>query len=79
MLENYYLKPETIDEVRACWLGEAIERYVTWLSEQGYAARSICRRVPMLMHFADFAAAHGDDCQDSCRVFLCCFVLNYLA
>jgi len=59
MLENYYLKPETIDRVRACWLGEAIEQYVTWLSEKGYANRSICRRVPMLMHFADFAAAHG--------------------
>jgi len=59
MLENYYLKPETIDRVRACWLGEAIERYVAWLSEQDYTASSICRRVPMLMHFADFAAARG--------------------
>jgi len=64
MLENYYLKPETIDRVRACWLGEAIERYVTWLSIQGYAARSICRRIPMLMHFAEFAAAHGAKTQE---------------
>ena len=49
MLERYYLKPETIDRIRATWLGEPIERYVAWLTEQGYAARSVCRRVPMLM------------------------------
>jgi integrase/recombinase XerD len=65
MLEHYYLKPETIDRIRACWLGEPIERYVAWLAEQGYAARSVCRRVPMLMHFADFAAARGaKGCED---------------
>jgi hypothetical protein len=35
MLERYFLKPESVDRIRACWLGEAIERYVTDLSEQG--------------------------------------------
>ena len=28
MLEDYYLKPDTIDRIRASWLGEPIERYV---------------------------------------------------
>jgi integrase/recombinase XerD len=64
MLENYYLKPKTIDRVRACWLGEAIERYAAWLSEHEYTASSICRRIPILMHFADFAAAHGAKTQE---------------
>ena len=31
MLENYYSKPQTIDRIRANWLGEPIERYVTWM------------------------------------------------
>lgn len=59
MLEKYYLKPTTTDRIRASWLGEPIERYVTWLTEQGYSARSVYRRVPMLVHFAEYAAAHG--------------------
>jgi hypothetical protein len=36
MLHNYYSKPQTIDRVRAHWLGEAIARYVTWMHDQGY-------------------------------------------
>lgn len=62
MLERYFLKPESVDRIRACWLGESIERYVSNLSEQGYASSSIKRRVPVLMHFADYAAEHGATC-----------------
>lgn len=59
MLEKYYLKPATIDRIHACWLGEPIERYVTWLAEQGYAVQSVHHRVPVLMRFAEFAASRG--------------------
>ncbi len=59
MLEHYYLKPETTDRIRASWLGEPIEQYVRWLKEQGYADRNVYRRVPMLMHFAEYSANHG--------------------
>ena len=59
MLEKYFLKPTTTDRIRASSLGEPIERYVTWLTEQGYAASSVYHRVPLLLHFADYAAAHG--------------------
>jgi integrase/recombinase XerD len=59
MLERYYLRPQCIDRTRACWLAEPIERYVSWLSERGYAARSIFHRVPMLVHFARFAEVRG--------------------
>jgi len=59
MLERYFVKPETLDRLRGSWLGEPIENYVTWLTEQGYAARNVYRRVPMLMHFAEFAHNHG--------------------
>ena len=59
MLERYFIKPETIDRIRNAWLGEPIERYVSWLTEQGYSARNVYRRVPLLMHFAEFTWAHG--------------------
>ena len=31
MLEKYFVKPQTVDRVRACWIGAEIERYVEWL------------------------------------------------
>ena len=81
MLEHYYLKPETIDRIRACWLGEPIERYVAWLAEQRYAARSVCRRVPMLMHFADFSAARGakgwEDLPEHVNAFVTAWVRDH--
>jgi hypothetical protein len=59
MLERYYIRPDTIDRIRASWLGEAIERYVAWLTEAGYAARNVFRRVPILLQFAEFSRAGG--------------------
>jgi len=59
MLERYYLKPDTIDRIRASWIGEPIERYVEWLTEHGYAARNVYRRVPVLRHFGEFAQQQG--------------------
>lgn len=59
MLEHYFIKPGTIDRIRNSWLGEPIERYVTWLHEQGYASRNVFRRVPILMHFGEFTRNEG--------------------
>jgi integrase/recombinase XerD len=59
MLERYFVKPVTVDRIRASWIGEPIERYVGWLSEQGYASRNVFRRVPILVRFGAFAAARG--------------------
>lgn len=55
MLERYFAKYQTVDRIRACWLGTAIERYVEWLEQEGYAQRNVYRRVPLLCHFAQFA------------------------
>ena len=57
MLEPYFIKPQTLDRIRHSWLSEPIENYVIWLTERGYAARNVYRRVPILMHFAEFAGA----------------------
>lgn len=59
MLERYYVRPKTLDEIRSSWIAGAIEQYVEWLGKQGYASRNVFRRVPLLRHFGEFARAHG--------------------
>jgi len=59
MLERYFVKPETIDRIQASWLREPIEAYVKWLSDQDYGCRTVCRRVPVLMNFGEFAWSRG--------------------
>ena len=59
MLHTYYSKPQTIDRIRAHWIGEPVERYVTWMHDRGYAARNVFRRVPILLRFGTYAKAHG--------------------
>ena len=59
MLKRYFTRPTTIDRIRASWIGEPIERYVTWLTEQGYAPRNLSIRVPILLRFGEFARRWG--------------------
>ena len=59
MLEQYYVRPQTVDRVRASWIGEPVERYAAWLAARGYAARTVLHRVPILVRFGRFAADRG--------------------
>ncbi|MGH8920209.1 MAG: tyrosine-type recombinase/integrase, partial [Actinomycetes bacterium] len=59
MLEKYFIKPQTLDRIRASWIGPEIERYVAWLAEHGYSSRSVLRRVPLLVAFGEFARLRG--------------------
>ena len=59
MLESYFVKPQTVDRVRASWIGEEVERYVEWLAERGYSSRCVFRRVPFVVAFGEFARARG--------------------
>jgi integrase/recombinase XerD len=59
MLERFFVRPTTVDRIRGSWLGEPLERYVTWLTERGYAARNVFHRVPILMQFGEFGRARG--------------------
>jgi integrase/recombinase XerD len=59
VLNQYFLRPTTVDRIRASWIGEAIERYVVWLTEQRYAARNVAFRVPVLVRFGEFARTAG--------------------
>ena len=62
MLESYFVKPYTVDRIRASWIGPEIERYVGWLAERGYAAKCVRARVPLLISFGEFAWARGARC-----------------
>jgi integrase/recombinase XerD len=59
MLEEYFVKPDTVDRIRASWIGPQIEQYVAWLAGQGYGARCVWRRVPQLAAFGEFARLNG--------------------
>ncbi len=78
MLEDYYVKPSTIDRIRASWLAPQIESYLEWLETHGYSRLVVYRRVPLLFHFAEFAQKMG--CRDitSCRAYIKEFVSQWL-
>ena len=59
MLELYYIKPSTVDRIRANVAGAYIERYVEWMHSNGYAGRNVFKRVPVLCQFGIFASARG--------------------
>lgn len=57
MLEQYFVKPATIDRLRGSWIAPQIEQYVTWLVERGYSDRFVWTRVPIAFAFGEFAQA----------------------
>jgi len=59
VLERYFIKPGTVDCIRSAFLGTAIDKYVTWLSQHAYTPSSVHRRVPVLMQFGECAHRRG--------------------
>lgn len=59
MLERYYVRPRTVDRIRALWLGPAIDRYVGWLAERQAAKDTVAQSVQTLVQFNDFVCAQG--------------------
>lgn len=59
MLEQYYVRPVTVDRVRTSWIVPAIEQYVGWLAERRYSSRTVFRRIPLLVAYGEFAKRHG--------------------
>ena len=79
MLEKFFAKPQTVDRVRASWIGPEIERYVGWLSEGGYAARTVWHRVPVLVAFGEFAQDRGATVLEDLPVHVDAFVAQWMA
>lgn len=59
MLETYFVQPQTVDRIRASWIGAEVESYAAWLAEQGYSTRSVLRRVPVAIAFGEYARERG--------------------
>lgn len=78
MLNRYFIRPTTVDRIRACWIGEAIERYVVWLAEQNYAARNVSFRVPVLVRFGEFARISGANNLDELPAHIEPFIEDWL-
>jgi integrase/recombinase XerD len=78
VLNRYFIRPTTIDRIRACWIGEAIERYVVWLAEQNYAAKNVSFRVPVLVRFGEFARRSGATNLDELPAHIEPFVQDWL-
>ena len=69
MLEQYFIKPATIDRLRGSWIAAEIETYVAWLAGQGYSTKSIWRRVPIVYAFGQFGRERG--AQDVAQLSAC--------
>src|SRR5262245_15497405 len=78
MLERYFVTPEMLDRIRASWIAKPIEGYVSWMTEHGYAARTVPRRVPLLMQFGAFAAAQGATDLRELPQYVDAFIVEYL-
>src|SRR5688500_16983734 len=59
MLEQYYVRPDTVDRIRSSWIAPAIEQYVEWLAARRYRDKTVSRRIPLLVTFGEFAKSHG--------------------
>jgi integrase/recombinase XerD len=78
MLNRYFIRPTTVDRIRASWIGAAIERYVIWLGEQSYASRNVFVRVPILVRFGEFAQESGANKLDELAAHVEPFVEHWL-
>jgi integrase/recombinase XerD len=78
VLNRYFIRPTTVDRIHASWIGDAIERYVVWLTEQKYAARNVAFRVPVLVRFGEFARKSGANNLDDLPAQIEPFVEDWL-
>ena len=78
MLNRYFIRPTTVDRIRASWIGDPIERYVSWLGEQNYAARNVFVRVPILLRFGQYAQEAGANGWEELPAHVAPFVETWL-
>jgi integrase/recombinase XerD len=79
MLEQYFIKPATIDRLRGSWIAPEIESYVSWLVDHGYSVKSVWRRVPIVFAFGEFARAGGAETVGDLPMHLEDFVADRVA
>jgi integrase/recombinase XerD len=78
LLNRYFIRPTTVDRIRASWIGDPIERYVSWLGAQNYAARNVFVRVPILLRFGQYAQEAGANRWEELPAHVAPFVETWL-
>lgn len=78
MLERYFVRPCTVDRIRALWLGPAIERYAGLLDERRASTATVARHVHTLVHFNHFARARGVNTWDELPAHVQTFVDQWM-
>ena len=76
MLDTYYIKPDSVDQIRALWISSEIERYVDWLSEQGYRPSSVRHRIQVFAAFGEFARTQGASAVQDLPEYVDAFVIH---
>ena len=79
MLDRFFVMPETVDRIRSSWIGECVERYVAWMTERNFASRTVCRRVPVLIRFGEFARVQGASTVHELPGYVDSFVARWIA
>ncbi|PZS12412.1 MAG: integrase [Pseudonocardiales bacterium] len=79
MLEQYFVKPKTIDRIRGSWIAAEIEAYLVWLVERGYSTKSIWRRIPVAFAFGEFAGGRGASAVGELPAYVDAFVADGVA
>src|SRR2546426_6836459 len=74
MLADYFVRSRTVERIRSSWIGSAIEQYLAWLEEQGYATRRLGQRLPILVRFGEFAQTKGAQSYADLPIYLDAFV-----
>jgi integrase/recombinase XerD len=59
MLEHYFVRPQSVDRLRALWLGPAIDRYAEWLVARLSAKNTALRHLWVLIDLNRFATSRG--------------------
>lgn len=79
MLEEYFIKPATVDRIRGSWIGAEIETYLVWLVDQGFSTKTIWRRIPIVFAFGEFARGRGAGALEEMPKYVDAFVADRVA
>lgn len=78
MLDQYYVRPQTVDRIRASWIGDPVEKYVAWLAARGSTASTVLSRIPILARFGQFAESRGATSWEELPAYVTPFVTDWL-
>lgn len=59
MLDQYFVRPESADRLRALWLGPAIDRYAEWLAARQAAKDTARQHLRVLVDLNQFTQSRG--------------------